>query len=122
MVWLYKQCAKISQITFLGPRFLLRKENLINVLKVDPKKELETCNVCKYMYICTYKISDNKKSDASKSHFLYLVITHGLMAEPKNWKTPFFSRYSKFLLMSDWKWSKNALVFSVLKNLNKYGR
>ena len=77
------------------------------------------------IYICTYKISDNKKSDASKSHFLYLVadiITDGLMAEPKYWKTPFFSRYSKFLLMSDWKWSKNALVFSVLKNLNKYGR
>ena len=50
------------------------------------------------------------------------IVTDGLMAEPKNWKTPFFSRYSKFLLMSDWKWSKNALVFSVLKNLNKYGR
>ena len=40
----------------------------------------------------------------------------------KNLKTPFFSRYSKFLSMGDWNWSKNAPVFFVLKNLNKYGR
>ena len=46
----------------------------------------------------------------------------GQTAGSKNWKTPFFSRYSKFLSMGDWNWSKNAPVFFVLKNLNKYGR
>ena len=50
------------------------------------------------------------------------IVIGGLMAEPKNLKTPFFLRYPKFLLMSDWNWSKNALIFFVLKNLNKYGR
>ena len=40
----------------------------------------------------------------------------------KNCKTPFFSRYSNFLLMGDWNWSKNYPVFFFLKNLNKYGR
>ena len=39
----------------------------------------------------------------------------------KNFKTPFFSRYSNFLSMSDWKWSKTTPVFSVSKYLNKYG-
>ena len=40
----------------------------------------------------------------------------------KNCKTPFFSRYSNFLLIGDWNWSKNYPVFFFLKNLNKYGR
>ena len=40
----------------------------------------------------------------------------------KNCKTPIFSRYSNFLLMGDWNWSKNYPVFFFLKNLNKYGR
>ena len=50
------------------------------------------------------------------------IVNGGLMAGSKNWKMPFFSRYSKFLSMSDWNWSKNASVFFVIKNLNKYGR
>ena len=29
----------------------------------------------------------------------------------KNLKTPFFSRYSKFFLVGDWKWSKTYPVF-----------
>ena len=29
----------------------------------------------------------------------------------KNWKTPFFKRYSNFLLMGDWNWSKKYPVF-----------
>ena len=40
---------------------------------------------------------------------------------PKNYKTPFFSRYSNFLLMGDWNWSKNDPVFFFLKSFNKYG-
>ena len=40
----------------------------------------------------------------------------------KNFKTPFFSRYSNFLSMSDWKWSKTTPVFFVSKYLKNYGR
>ena len=49
------------------------------------------------------------------------TVIGGLTAEPKNLKTPFFSRFSKSLLISHWNWSKNAPVFFFLKNLNKYG-
>ena len=44
----------------------------------------------------------------------------GPTTESKNFKTPFFSRYSKFLLMSDWKWFKTYPVFFFSKHLNKY--
>ena len=49
------------------------------------------------------------------------IVIGGLTAEPKNLKTPFFSRFSKSLLISHWNWSINAPVFFFLKNLNKYG-
>ena len=40
----------------------------------------------------------------------------------KNLKTPFFSRYSKFLLIGNWYWSKTSPKFFLQKNSNKYGR
>ena len=43
----------------------------------------------------------------------------GPTTESKNLKTPFFCRYSKFLLTIDWKWSKTYPVFFVSKYLNK---
>ena len=68
-----------------------------------------------------------------ESIFLFRIsplddINHGLRKSDgqtgfrKNCKTPFFSRYSNFLLMGDWNWSKRYPVFFFLKNLNKYGR
>ena len=40
----------------------------------------------------------------------------------KNLKTPFFSRYSKFLLIGNWYWSKTSPNFFSKKNSNNYGR
>ena len=40
----------------------------------------------------------------------------------KNLKTPFFSRYSKFLLIGNWYWSKTSPKFFSKKNSNNYGR
>ena len=39
----------------------------------------------------------------------------GLTARSKNFKTPFFSRYAKFILLSERSWSKNTPVFFFLK-------
>ena len=38
----------------------------------------------------------------------------------KNWKTTFFSRYSKFILIGNWNCSKTTPVFFFLEYLNKY--
>ena len=40
----------------------------------------------------------------------------------KNLKTPFFSRYSKFLPMGNWNRSRTSPKFFSKKNSNKYGR
>ena len=40
----------------------------------------------------------------------------------KNLKTLFFSRYSKFLLIGNWYWSKTSPKFFSKKNSNNYGR
>ena len=39
----------------------------------------------------------------------------------KNCKTPFFSRYWNFLLISVWNWSKNYIVFSKRLQWSDYG-
>ena len=47
------------------------------------------------------------------------IVIGGLTAEPKNLKTPFFSRYSNFLLIEDWKWSKTYPVFLFMSLLTQ---
>ena len=66
-----------------------------------------------------YKPQNTQRTTYTMRGHCYL---YGLTSKPKNSKTPFFSRFSKFLLMGHWNWSKNAPVFFFLKNLNKYGR
>ena len=39
------------------------------------------------------------------------IVIGGLITGPKNSKKPFFSRFSKSLLISHWNWSKDAPVF-----------
>ena len=40
----------------------------------------------------------------------------------EKFQSAFFLRYSNFLSMSDWKWSKTNPVFFVSKYLKNYGR
>ena len=40
----------------------------------------------------------------------------------ENFENPFFSRYSKFLLIGNWYWSKTSPKFFSKKNSNKCGR
>ena len=46
----------------------------------------------------------------------------GRKTRSKNFKTPFFSRYSKFLPWGSWYRSKTSPKNFFWKNLNKYGR
>ena len=61
-------------------------------------------------------------------NFVFLPFTHeplklpGRKARSKNFKTPFFSRYSKFLSWGSWYRSRTSPKNFFWKYLNKYGR